>query len=73
MKTSHLSVLMQIPRLTLTAISSILYLPTRDDVYNLQETPQYRQHMHHSNPDKQLECQEVDVLYVVWSSLPQMS
>jgi hypothetical protein len=36
-------------------------LSTWDDVYNLQETLQYRQRMHHSNPDKQ--CQVVDILH----------
>jgi len=57
MKTSHLSVLMQ-------SHSSYSYLvdtlSTWGDVYNLQETSQYRQRMHRSNPDKQ--CQKVDIL-----------
>jgi hypothetical protein len=57
MKRSHLLTPIQITRVT--AISSTL--SSWGDVYNLQETPQYRQRMHHSNPDKQ--CQKVDILY----------
>jgi hypothetical protein len=57
MKPLHLSVLMQILRLT--AISSILYL--HGEMSITSKTPQYRQRMHHRNPEKQ--CQEVDILY----------